>query len=78
MYRAMPLLPVLALLACATPTRVQGTDLDWLAVADVGVIEIVTSDEDGDVRETKVWFVLLDSVSYLRTRPGRSTASRTR
>ena len=71
MYRAMALLTVLALLACATPTRVQGTDLDWSAVASVEVIEIVTTDEDGDVRETKVWFVLLDSVSYLRTNDSR-------
>ena len=48
-----------------------GTQLDWSAVSDVGVIEILTTDEDGDARETKIWFVLLDGVSHLRTSDSR-------
>ena len=71
MYRAIALLPLAALLACATSTLVQGTDLDWSAAADIAVIAIITTDDDGDVRETKVWFVLLDGVSYLRTNDSR-------
>ena len=44
---------------------------DWEAVTDVEVIEILTVDDDGEVRETKVWFVLIDGVSYLRTSDSR-------
>lgn len=44
---------------------------DWDAVADVEVIDILTVDEDGEVRETKIWFVLIDGVSYLRTSDSR-------
>jgi hypothetical protein len=40
---------------------------DWEQVADVKVIEVLTVDEDGDQRETKVWFVMLDGAPYLRT-----------
>ena len=44
---------------------------DWASVADVKVIEVVTRDADGDLRETKVWFVLVDGVAYLRTSRSR-------
>lgn len=44
---------------------------DWQAVADVGVIEVLTVDEDGDAREAKVWFVLVDGKPYLRTNGSR-------
>jgi hypothetical protein len=57
--------------ACVTPPARVGTHLDWSAIADVGVIEIVTTDEDGDARRTSVWFVLVDGVSYLRTNDSR-------
>jgi len=48
---------------------------DWESVADVDVVEIITTDEDGDVRETKVWFVLVDSEPYLRTNDSRWLAN---
>lgn len=44
---------------------------DWAALSDVGVIEVLTEDADGDRRETKVWFVLLDGEPYLRTSRSR-------
>jgi hypothetical protein len=44
---------------------------DWEKYVDVEVIEILTTDEDGEVRETKVWFVLLSDVPYLRTNDSR-------
>ena len=44
---------------------------DWASVADVKLIEVVTRDADGDLRETKVWFVLVDDVAYLRTSRSR-------
>jgi hypothetical protein len=40
---------------------------DWDAVRDVGTIEVVTHDEDGDVRETTVWFAVVDGQGFIRT-----------
>jgi len=69
------LLAPLYLLACvalaSTATTAHADELDWERVADVRVIEVVTTDEDGDDRETKVWFVLIDGVPYLRTNDSR-------
>lgn len=44
---------------------------DWNALADVDVIEVITVDPDGGLRETKVWFVLLGGEPYLRTNSSR-------
>ena len=44
---------------------------DWESLADVEIIEVVTTDEDGDLRVTKVWFVLVDGVPHLRTNDSR-------
>jgi hypothetical protein len=44
---------------------------DWESLADVGVIEVLTRDADGDARKSKVWFVLLDGTPYLRTSRSR-------
>jgi hypothetical protein len=61
---------VLALLLLAPGLAAAGYP-DWPAVADVGVIEVLTVDEDGDAREAKVWFVLVDGQPYLRTNGSR-------
>ena len=59
------LLTSLALTLAATPA---GADYpSWEKLADVEVIEVLTSDEDGELRETKVWFVLLGGAPFLRT-----------
>ena len=65
---------VVAALACVTPAT-TAAELDWTEIADVGVIEIITYDEDGDRRETKVWFVLIDGLPYLRTNDSRWLAN---
>lgn len=65
--RAAPLLALVTLL----PGAAIAQNLDWSSVADVKVIEVLTHDEDGDLRETKVWFVLIDGVPYLRTNGSR-------
>ncbi len=44
---------------------------EWESLAEVGVIEVVTQDADGELRETKVWFVLLDGEPHLRTSESR-------
>jgi len=48
---------------------------DWNDYADVNVIEVITQDEGGDKRETKVWFVLLGGEPYLRTSGSRWLAN---
>lgn len=48
---------------------------DWEALADVDVIDVLTLDDDGDVRDTPVWFVLVDGAPYLRTRASRWLAN---
>jgi hypothetical protein len=55
------------LLAASAPADTP----DWESVAGVEVIEVVTEDADGDLRETKVWFVLVDGAPYLRTQASR-------
>ena len=44
---------------------------NWNAYVDVSVIELITDDADGDVRKTKVWFVLLGGEPYLMTSNSR-------
>jgi len=44
---------------------------DWEKVKDVGRIQIVTHDEDGDARETTIWFVELDGQGFIRTGDSR-------
>jgi hypothetical protein len=67
--RVVTLLLALAPLLVAAPARADSPD--WESLADVEVIEVVTRDADGDLRETKVWFVLVDGASYLRTQGSR-------
>jgi hypothetical protein len=64
-----PLLLAFALLVLAAPAWAEYPD--WASLADVQVIEVVTRDADGDLRETKVWFVLVDGAPYLRTSRSR-------
>jgi hypothetical protein len=53
------------LLFAATPAA--AADLDWDAVADVQTVHVLTTDEDGDARVTKIWLVVLDGRGYIRT-----------
>lgn len=48
---------------------------DWQSLADVQVIQLLTHDADGDLRETRVWFVLIDGEPYLRTSRSRWLAN---
>jgi hypothetical protein len=40
---------------------------DWDALSEVERIEIVTHDEDGDVRETTIWFAVVDGQGFVRS-----------
>ncbi len=66
--RVSPIL-ALAVLGFAAPAAADSPHPypDWETLADVGVIEVLTHDEDGDLRESKAWFVTVEGEVYLRT-----------
>lgn len=48
---------------------------EWQPFAEQDVIEIITEDPDGDIRETKIWIVVLDGTGYIRTNNSRWLAN---
>jgi hypothetical protein len=44
---------------------------DWTPFQQDSVIQILTHDEDGALRETKVWVVVVDGAGYVRTNASR-------
>jgi hypothetical protein len=65
---ALVLWLALAVLGCATLPPVPATARpDWSALAGEETIQLVTRDASGDVRETKVWLVVVDGVGAIRT-----------
>lgn len=61
--RAYSLLPILLLAA----VPIAAAAPDWNAVKDVGTVYIVTTNEDGSARDTKIWLVVVDGQGYVRT-----------
>jgi len=57
----------LAFIALALGAAAGAAEPDWDKLGDVGTIEIVTHDEDGDARETKIWFAVVDGQGFIRT-----------
>jgi hypothetical protein len=55
----------LALLAALAPGPAAA--LDWTTAADERTVHVLTRDDDGDPRETKVWLVVVDGRAYVRT-----------
>jgi hypothetical protein len=55
---------VLAWIALAAPPALA---FDWMAAQEDSVVEILTSDADGGLRETPVWIVVLADAGYVRT-----------
>ena len=53
--------------ALALPLGAAAAHPDWDALAEIGTIEVVTHDEDGDLRETTAWFAVVDGQGFLRT-----------
>ena len=45
----------------------QAQKPDWGAVADTETVEVLTEDEDGSLRVTTVWLLVLDGEGYVRT-----------
>ena len=44
---------------------------EWEPFAESDVIRILTHDEDGDLRDTKVWVAVVDGAGYVRTSASR-------
>ncbi len=63
----------LLLVACAAAAAAG--EVDWAALGESDVVEIVTEDADGDPRETKVWIVALDGHGFVRTNDSRWLAN---
>ncbi len=53
----------LALLMSAHAAQAE----DWTGLTEADVVRIVTVDEDGSERTTKIWVVVVDGVAYVRT-----------
>ncbi|HEX2486178.1 MAG TPA: nitroreductase/quinone reductase family protein [Myxococcota bacterium] len=56
-----------AVTAAVVAAGADAAEPDWNALAGVAVPEIVTLDEDGSERVTKLWLVVVDGQGYLRT-----------
>jgi len=55
-----------ALVSILASAAAIAAEPDWEKVKDVGQIEVVTHDEDGDVRETTIWFAVVDGQGFIR------------
>jgi len=69
---SLPALALGAALAWAAPARAEDP---WAIFAETRTIEILTHDEDGELRETPVWIVVLDAAGYVRTNDSRWLAN---
>ncbi len=49
----------------------HGAGFDWAPFEQESVIRILTHDEDGDLRDTKIWVVVVDGAGYIRTNASR-------
>ncbi|MFI5320675.1 MAG: DUF2255 family protein [Myxococcota bacterium] len=58
----------------AAGAAVAGT-LDWTPASEESVVEILTGDADGSLRETPVWIVVLDGAGYVRTNDSKWLAN---
>lgn len=67
MKRAIGVLSILVLCACATVVPDATGPMDWSTVQDERVPVVVTADPGGEVRETKIWLVVLDGQGFIRT-----------
>jgi hypothetical protein len=63
------------LLALALAGSAHAVALDWQRFQDTDVIQIVTHDEDGALRETSVWIVTQGDHGYVRTNDSRWLAN---
>ena len=60
-------------LAVAAGAAAAGSD--WQPFAGADVVRVVTQDEDGRERDTKVWFVVVEGDGFVRTDDSRWLAN---
>jgi len=48
---------------------------DWTPASEDSVVEILTSDPDGSLRETPVWIVVIEAAAYVRTNDSKWLAN---
>jgi len=60
---------LLALLVLLAPVSgASGGDaIEWDRYSEEGTVTVLTTDEDGSTRETKVWLAVVDGQGYIRT-----------
>jgi hypothetical protein len=63
---ALALVAAAAWFAPLSGARAAGA-VDWDAVSDVEEVKVLSTDEDGDTRETTVWLAVVDGQGYIRT-----------
>jgi hypothetical protein len=62
------ILVLTALILLAPVTGAQGGDaIQWDRYSEEGTVEVITTNEDGSARETKVWLAVVDGQGYIRT-----------
>ena len=62
---------VAALVGLLAPGASRADGFDWTPFEQEDVIQVLTHDEDGELRDTKVWVVVLDGSGYVRTNASR-------
>jgi hypothetical protein len=65
-FQAIPLMAALALLTPFTGARGEEA-IQWDRYSGEGTVEVITSNEDGSDRVTKVWLAVVEGRGYIRT-----------
>jgi hypothetical protein len=68
-------LQALVFVCVASALSLSARAFDWTPLREDTVVEILTSDADGSLRETPVWIVVLDSAAYVRTNDSKWLAN---
>jgi hypothetical protein len=68
-------LAALLLFGAAFAGSAPAIAFDWTPAQQDSVVEILTSDADGGLRETPVWIVVLDGAAYVRTNDSKWLAN---
>ena len=66
--RFQAILVLSALILLAPLAAAQGEEaIEWDRYSEEGTVEVITTNEDGSARETKVWLAVVDGQGYIRT-----------
>lgn len=68
-------LRALAFACLAFVASAPAAAFDWTPAREESVVEVLTSDADGSLRETPVWIVVLDAAAYVRTNDSKWLAN---